>query len=251
MGDVSYSSNLGYKLIKNYYETAHAKDPQDAAGGFLKNQADYAVLRGKATIQCAKDLYKFAEENLQQPKCKNGNYKRRIFRYVESIPRDNNRNFKPVSQNRKVHQIISENGSGELISRDLSCYDCDKCFMGDIHNCKNIPYIGGSRKIKMQFSNITSVNEDIEEDTNSNDLISRNFVVAVLADDPEYEYYLLKVTDEPQMAKRETCDAWGCTFQPGSVVVKGYYYDRVSSKPFLYTLVQSKIAICHAAVVYW
>jgi hypothetical protein len=110
MGDVSYSSNLGYKLIRNYYETAHAKGPQDAAGGFLKNQADYAVLRGKATIQCAKDLYKFAEENLQQPKCKNGNYKRRIFRYVESIPRDNNRNFKPVSQNRKVHQIISENG---------------------------------------------------------------------------------------------------------------------------------------------
>jgi hypothetical protein len=32
MGDVSYSSNLGYKLIINYYETAHAKGPQDAAG---------------------------------------------------------------------------------------------------------------------------------------------------------------------------------------------------------------------------
>jgi hypothetical protein len=103
-------------LIRNYYETAHAKGPQDAVGGFLKNQADYAVLRGKATIQCAKDLYKFAEENPQQPKCKNGNYKRRIFRYVESIPRDNNRNFKPVSQNRKVHQIISGTVQGNLLT---------------------------------------------------------------------------------------------------------------------------------------
>jgi hypothetical protein len=43
MGDVSYSSNSGYKLIRNYYETAHAKGPQDAAGGFLKNQADFVV----------------------------------------------------------------------------------------------------------------------------------------------------------------------------------------------------------------
>jgi hypothetical protein len=49
--------------------------------GFLKNQADYAVLRGKATIQCAKDLYKFVEENLQQPKCKNGN----VFVYGSAI----------------------------------------------------------------------------------------------------------------------------------------------------------------------
>ena len=181
-------------MIRNYYETAHAKGPQGAVGGFLKNQADYAILRGKATIQRAKDLYKFAEENLQQLKCKNGNYKRRIFRYVESIPRDNNINFKPVSQNRKVHQIISGNGSGEFISRDLSCYDCGKCFMGGVHNCKNIPYIGGSLKIKMQFSNCTSVNEDIEDDTNSSDLISRNSVVVVLAVDTEYEYYLLKVS---------------------------------------------------------
>jgi hypothetical protein len=66
--------------------------------------------------------------------------------------------------------------------------------MGGVHNCKNIPYIGGSRKIKMQFSNCTSVNEDIEEDANSNDLISRNSVVAVLAVDTEYEYYLLNVS---------------------------------------------------------
>jgi hypothetical protein len=35
-------------------ETAHAKGSQDAAGGFLKNQADYAVLRGKATINLLK-----------------------------------------------------------------------------------------------------------------------------------------------------------------------------------------------------
>lgn len=41
-GDLSDSlSEFCYqKLIRNFFETSHAKGPQDAAGGFLKNQAD-------------------------------------------------------------------------------------------------------------------------------------------------------------------------------------------------------------------
>ncbi len=35
LGDVSYAtSDLGYeRLVRNYFETAHARGPQDAAGG--------------------------------------------------------------------------------------------------------------------------------------------------------------------------------------------------------------------------
>ena len=48
MGDISTAcSTLNYlKLSRNFYETSHAKGSQDAAGGFLKKQADLAVLRG-------------------------------------------------------------------------------------------------------------------------------------------------------------------------------------------------------------
>ena len=48
MGAISTAcSTLNYlKLSRNFYETSHAKGPQDAAGGFLKKQADLAVLRG-------------------------------------------------------------------------------------------------------------------------------------------------------------------------------------------------------------
>ncbi|VDI32144.1 Hypothetical predicted protein [Mytilus galloprovincialis] len=69
MGDVcTHRSDLGYDvLIRNYFETSHGKGPHDAAGGFLKNQADYAVLRGKTKIQTARDLYDFAQKNLQIP----------------------------------------------------------------------------------------------------------------------------------------------------------------------------------------
>jgi len=37
----------GYKMFtRNYFETSHAKGPQDAAGGLLKCQLDIAVMKG-------------------------------------------------------------------------------------------------------------------------------------------------------------------------------------------------------------
>ena len=49
------AENFGCDIIRNVYETSHAKRPQDAAGGFLKQQADMSVL--KAIIQGAEDLF--------------------------------------------------------------------------------------------------------------------------------------------------------------------------------------------------
>ncbi|CAC5400209.1 unnamed protein product [Mytilus coruscus] len=57
-------------LIRNFFETFHAKGPQDAAGGLVKNQTDLAIVRGTATIQNAHDLFEFAKSNLSVPKSK-------------------------------------------------------------------------------------------------------------------------------------------------------------------------------------
>jgi hypothetical protein len=63
MGDVSYScSDFGYfKVIRNFFETSHARGPQDAAGGFIKKQADLPVIRGTHVIQSSRDLFDFAD----------------------------------------------------------------------------------------------------------------------------------------------------------------------------------------------
>ena len=96
----------GYKVFhRNFFETSHAKGPQDAAGGFIKRQADIAVLRGITIIQNAKDLFSFCNNDLKEPK--RALFKRRIFRYVESVDRDNIRNFKPISNNRKFHHLYT------------------------------------------------------------------------------------------------------------------------------------------------
>ena len=60
MDDVSrIHGELGYSKISSiFYETSHTKGPQDAAGGFLKHQADMAVLMGSEMIQKAKDFFR-------------------------------------------------------------------------------------------------------------------------------------------------------------------------------------------------
>jgi hypothetical protein len=48
-------------------ETSHAKSkgPQDAAGGFLKNQVDLAVYRGSEIIQSASEFFNYCENHLR------------------------------------------------------------------------------------------------------------------------------------------------------------------------------------------
>ena len=68
MGDVSFSaSDFGYKTIQNYFETSHAKGPQDGAGANLKHKVDMAVIKRQEIIQNAKDLFQFAEKSLKMP----------------------------------------------------------------------------------------------------------------------------------------------------------------------------------------
>ncbi len=80
-------TNLGYnQLIRNYFETSHAKGLQDAAGGLLKYQADQAVIRGQTVIQSAHDLYTFANEKLQHSNQQDAET-RNIFRFAQNIPK--------------------------------------------------------------------------------------------------------------------------------------------------------------------
>lgn len=65
MGDVTFSLlDFGFPTIRNYFETSHAKGPQDGAGANLKHKADMAVIRREVVIQNAKDLFDFAKANL-------------------------------------------------------------------------------------------------------------------------------------------------------------------------------------------
>lgn len=51
MGDVAHSStHFGYITIRNYFETSHAKGPQDGAGANLKHKADMVVIKQQVRL---------------------------------------------------------------------------------------------------------------------------------------------------------------------------------------------------------
>ena len=142
IGDVSFShSDCGYKTIRNYFETSHAKGPQDGAGVNLKHKADMEVIKRKVVIhENAKDLFTFAENNLKTPapsryQSENVQLKRIIFFYVEKVCRDRHRRyFKEVKGNPAIHSVLSGSNSCKIQMCHLSCY-CKTCVEEEYKAC--------------------------------------------------------------------------------------------------------------------
>lgn len=248
LGDLSRTvSELGYERIqRNYFETSHAKGPQDAAGGYVKRQADISVLRGNVKIRNAKDLFNFCQKSLVSSR--SAVCKRRIFRYTESINHDQNRRFKPVSHNREIHQARSTE-EGVISVFNLSCYTCGSCVSGEYEMCENLSHVGSKRTIQMkqELGREVSLEEEIDNDNiSSNDLLSINSIIAVKADDKFLDYYLLKVTSLPEVLNTTSKDDWGIEYPAGFEIIKGLYYDRVKSNPLAYKLIPRKLAFVPA-----
>lgn len=105
-------------------------------------------------------------------------YKRRIFRYTESINHDQNRRFKPVSHNREIHQARSTE-EGVISGFNLSCYTCGSCVSGEYEMCENLSHVGSKRTIQMkqELGREVSLEEEIDNDNiSSNDLLSINSI---------------------------------------------------------------------------
>ena len=74
-------------------------------------------------------------------------------------------------------------------------------------------------------------------------------VVAVLDDDPNYEYYLQNLTTGSELIEQNVSDSWSGTSDRGSRIIRGLYYDRIQSKPFLFHLILRKTAACYSATI--
>ena len=58
--------------------------------------------------------------------------------------------------------------------------------------------------------------EHIDSDSDTIEIIvEKGMVVAVLADDPNYDYYLLKLTTGPETIEQRFSESWGGTFDRG------------------------------------
>ena len=160
--------------------------------------------------------------------------------------------YKPVRDNRKIHHISSQVISPKILSvANLSCYECDECLFDDNTKCTNSEYCGERRVLQMEYMNRKErdSNDYMYENESVSDLVTIGSVVAVLADDDEYDYYLMKVSKVPFQLERVENDDWGNTFPVEANVVRGYYYNRRKQNPFKYELVRRRVAIVYSLAI--
>ena len=235
MGDVSYSvADFGFLTLRNYFETSHAKGPQDGAGANLKHKTDMAVIKRQVVIQNAHDLYNYAKENLTEPsstryKSQSVGLKRRLFFYVEQHRRNRHgRRFKQIKGSRQIHSIMAtEDRPGlKIKSRLLSCY-CDSCIDGEYEDCLNQDWIQPWEDIELEADGISrrvTRGEIGEQRTAVKDLITEGSVVAIASGDPGEDYYLLKVTGQGVDSLRtQTKDDWAASYPAGAEIICGHF----------------------------
>jgi hypothetical protein len=251
-GDIAFSvGSFNYKtLIRNFFETSHAKGPQDAAGGLLKRQADLAVLRGAVVIQSAKDLFQFAQNNLTETK--SDKCQRRIFRYCESIDRSTARLYNPIPGIRSTHQVIAHANTkhSKLQIRCLSCYECTNCIMGKISRCKNMHITGHTTFLQPEADGTINGNTSlVAEEPSTVELIQEGMIFAALCDDEDYDYYLVRADTSAFVLGKRTTDEWGTTWPQGTPVIRGHYYIKSGNNPLLNTLLCKNYALIPAVSV--
>uniref|UniRef100_K1P5G4 Uncharacterized protein n=1 Tax=Magallana gigas TaxID=29159 RepID=K1P5G4_MAGGI len=102
-----------------------------------------------------------------------------------------------------------------------------------------------------ETNNTFDVEED-DEEVPLSEMVSKGQVIAVYADDPDHDYFLLKVQEAIQTLNSESTDAWGSTLPAGIKVITGLYYDNINNKNLLsYKLIPRRRAVVPAsAVVY-
>ena len=176
-------------------------------------------------------------------------FKRRIFRYVESVDRDNIRNFKPISNNLKIHHLYTSK-SGEIVVSDLSCYTCDKCIVSDYEHCLHTEHTGQKRLVKPieEPSNNADNEDNFERSENITELVSFDSAIAVKAEDDNIEYYMLKVTSGLETLSTTEKDSWGVEYPSGFQIFRGYYYDNSRKDPLNIQINSKKTSHCSCII---
>ena len=265
VGDMSCSlSDFGFTTQRNYFETSHAKGKQDAAGSHIKQKVSQAVPRQTATITNAKSMYEFLSQNFSLPavSAKSVELKRKIFFYVlassEAAVKRNRagRHFKEAKGIRKRHCVKSSPVQGKLQTRFRSCY-CTNCILGDEESYIKKEWRDDWKVVLDREPDGATTRQDAEQSALNHDsashiadLATKGSTVAIAADDPMYDFYLLRVSSDGVEELDETImDDYGSQYYAGHQVLRVHFYLRENIHDMTFSLDTTRMAIVYAATV--
>ena len=269
--DVSCSEeDFGFITRRNFFGTAHAKGPQDAAGGRIKLHCDLGCIKKGVKIQSARDAYNYLQETFTSPTTSGTKkapvkLKRRIFKYEEKV-NGSQRFAKTITTEkvRKLHAIRSCGESGTLYVRELSCY-CTSCMDMKYDECLQKEWVPAWRKLILKPQDSPSQEADDDENTEAPEgpveMLKGGEDVAV--SDGEHitngEIEMFQVTNPTPVTLRvDSIDPWSDPIPLGNSVLEGQNYklEKVEKRGRVYTLlpdrahirVSSVLCICQTKV---
>ena len=255
MADVSNSEcDFGYKTIRNFFETSHAKGEQDAAGGHCKTKADHAIVREGKQFKHANDFFQYLDSEFRQPSTEGSDLKRRVFFEVQDVNRRRPMVPQPVKEGggiRSWHSVCSTGLPGCIGVRKRSCY-CQSCLYGEWQYCEQKEYVDQFEMIRLniQTAKTPTTRQQVEEEEpiveDATQLVEKGSNIIIAADgDVRNDFYILSVTSNgEEFLLQDECDDYGMDFTRGSKVFRGHFFELTNSNDMEYTL-NLKTAIVH------
>ncbi len=238
---------------RDYYPTAHAKGPQDAAGGLVKRMADMAVIRRQAVIQNALDLQQFCIENLSQPR-EGSRVHRRYFHVVtaeEIPPKGCDVPVGPLKGIQSLHQISSVGQPGTVETRKLCCYTCDNCFEGRYSECTNDDICGPVKRVTLTSNEDTTEDVDEEEFSIAEAVKEKDVVQIRRHTDNNTESELVRVSKPLYKLTRECYDDRQDHYPKGTMILRGQTLKKtgISGQNHIFQATSTKIMFLGSSII--
>ena len=169
------------------------------------------------------------------------------------------RTFKTLKGIWKLHCIKTTAEQGRVFVQSRTFYFTD-CIGGDEGKCSNKEWMDDWKEVILERESSVATTRQAVQDTEATlgdtavriaDLAAEGSVVAIAAaDDPDFEYYLWKVTSNGLVELEEAVtDDYGCTFPRGSVGLRGNFFIRDNIIDMTYKLVVKKSVFVLAGTV--
>ena len=167
------------------------------------------------------------------------------------------RHFKEAKGIRKRHCVKSSPVQGKLQTRFRSCY-CTNCILGDEESYINKEWRDDWKEVVLDREpDGATTRQDAEQSALNHDsashiadLATKGSTVAIAADDPMYDFYLLRVSSDGVEKLDETImDDYGRQYYAGHQVLGVHFYLRENIHDMTFSLDTTRMAIVYAATV--
>ena len=121
--------------------------------------------------------------------------------------------------------IPTENG--HLKIKQITC-TCSICLDGNYADCHGLANHHVSHKMLHEHKPKLNCKNNVDDDSGVEEIVYPGTVLALYTDDRRDSFYMVQCVNAATILDGPKSDAWGNSFERGSHVIEGLYYNKTS-----------------------